>query len=173
LLVGWSWANQGISLCWSFYLGAYELIELDIYAYVACYEMIEWINWLIIKCGLIHVGWVHKMTFSKWIEWIYVLWKYSNKLISSLIHIWWSMLKWLKSVLYYKIWVSYDLSHIWVTKSTYIGLKFGMHALDIWYNILYEFHENWIRDASVFKLIFSAIVQQFLACSSGGRFEIW
>jgi len=25
------------------YLDAYELLELDIYAYVACYEMIEWI----------------------------------------------------------------------------------------------------------------------------------
>jgi hypothetical protein len=26
------------------HLGAYKLIELDIYAYVACYEVFEWIN---------------------------------------------------------------------------------------------------------------------------------
>ena len=35
------------------YLGAYKLIELDKYAYVACYKMIEWINCLVIKFGLI------------------------------------------------------------------------------------------------------------------------
>ena len=34
-------------------MGAYELIELDIYAYVACYKMIEWIEWLVIKFELI------------------------------------------------------------------------------------------------------------------------
>jgi hypothetical protein len=28
---------------------------------------------------------IHETSFSKWIEWIYVLWKYSNKLTSSLI----------------------------------------------------------------------------------------
>ena len=44
LLIGWSWANQGISLADLIHLGAYELIELDIYAYVACYEVFEWIN---------------------------------------------------------------------------------------------------------------------------------
>ena len=44
LLVGWSWANQGISLVDLIHLGAYELMELDIYTFVACYEMIEWIN---------------------------------------------------------------------------------------------------------------------------------
>ena len=37
---------QGISLVDQIYLGAYELIELDIYAYVACYEMFEWIKCL-------------------------------------------------------------------------------------------------------------------------------
>jgi hypothetical protein len=36
--------------------GCNELIELDIYAYVACYEMFEWINCLVIKFGLICVG---------------------------------------------------------------------------------------------------------------------
>ena len=56
LLIGWSWANQGISLADLIHLGAYELIELDIYTFVACYEMIEWINWLVIKFGLIWVG---------------------------------------------------------------------------------------------------------------------
>jgi hypothetical protein len=35
-----------------------------------------------------------------------------------------------------------------------------------------KFHEKWIRDASVLECILSAIVQQFSACSSGGRFEI-
>jgi hypothetical protein len=32
LAIGWSWANQGISLVDHFHLGAYKLIELDIYA---------------------------------------------------------------------------------------------------------------------------------------------
>jgi hypothetical protein len=35
---------KGISLVDHIYLDAYELIELEIYAYVTCYEMIEWIN---------------------------------------------------------------------------------------------------------------------------------
>ena len=58
-------------------------------------------------------------------------------------------------------------------KSIWIGFKFGMHALDLWYNMLYEFYENWIRNASVLEWILSAIVQQFSACSSGGRIDIW
>jgi hypothetical protein len=58
-------------------------------------------------------------------------------------------------------------------KSIWIGFKFGIHALDLFYKILYKFHENWIRNASVLEYILSAIVQQFSACSSGGRFEIW
>ena len=91
MLVEWSWANQDISLVDLIHLGTYELIELDIYAYVAWHEMIEWIKCLVIKFGLICVGQVHEMTFSKWIEWIYVLWENSNKLISSLIRIWWSI----------------------------------------------------------------------------------
>jgi hypothetical protein len=32
-------------------------------------------------------GYNHEMTFYKWYEWIYVLWKYSNKLASSLIQL--------------------------------------------------------------------------------------
>ena len=56
LVIEWSWTNQGISLVDLIYLGAYELIELDTFAFVACYEMIEWINWLVIKFGLIWVG---------------------------------------------------------------------------------------------------------------------
>ena len=34
---------KGISLVDQIHLGAYEMFGLDIYAYVACYEMIEWI----------------------------------------------------------------------------------------------------------------------------------
>ena len=56
LAIGWSWSNQGISLVDLIHLGAYKMIELDIYAYVACYKMVEWIYWLIIKFGLIWVG---------------------------------------------------------------------------------------------------------------------
>ena len=37
----WSWANQGIPFVDLIHLGAYKLIELDIYAYVACYEVFE------------------------------------------------------------------------------------------------------------------------------------
>lgn len=37
---------KGISLVDQIILGAYELIELDKYAYFACYEMIEWIKCL-------------------------------------------------------------------------------------------------------------------------------
>jgi hypothetical protein len=40
---------KGISLVDHIYLGAYELIELDICAYVACYEMFEWIICLAIE----------------------------------------------------------------------------------------------------------------------------
>jgi hypothetical protein len=35
---------KGISLVDLFYFGAYKLIELDKYANVACYDMIEWIK---------------------------------------------------------------------------------------------------------------------------------
>jgi hypothetical protein len=59
-----------------------------------------------------------------------------------------------------------------VIKSIWIGLKFGMHALDLWYKMLYKFHENLIRDALVLEWILSAIVQQFSAYNSGGRIEI-
>ena len=52
-------------------------------------------------------------------------------------------------------------------------MKFGVHALELWYDMLYKFYKNWIRDASVFEWILSAIVQQFFACNSGGRIEIW
>ena len=51
-------------------------------------------------------------------------------------------------------------------KSIWIGLKFGMHALDLWYKILYKFLENYIRDASVLEWNLSVIVQQFLAYNS-------
>ena len=34
-------------------MGAYELIELDIYAHVAYYEMIEWIECLVVKFKLV------------------------------------------------------------------------------------------------------------------------
>ena len=40
---------KGISLVDHILLGAYEMFELDIYALVACYKMIEWIKWLVIK----------------------------------------------------------------------------------------------------------------------------
>jgi hypothetical protein len=53
---GLSWVNQGTFFVDLIHLGAYGLIELDIYAYIACYKMIEWINWLVIKFGLIWVG---------------------------------------------------------------------------------------------------------------------
>ena len=44
---------KGISLVDHIYLGAYEMFELDIYALVACYQMIEWIKWLVIKIELV------------------------------------------------------------------------------------------------------------------------
>ena len=113
------------------------------------------------------------MTFSKWIVWIYVLWKYSNKLVLSLIHIWWSIAQVIEICPILKIWVSCDLSHICVIKTYWIGIKIGVHPLNLWYKILYKFHENWIRDASVLEWILSAIIQLFSACSSGGRIKIW
>ena len=42
-----------ISLVDPIHLGAYEMLELDIYALVACYKMLEWIKCLIIKIELI------------------------------------------------------------------------------------------------------------------------
>jgi len=44
---------NGISLVDHIHLGAYEMLELDIYARVACYKIIEWIKWLVIKIELI------------------------------------------------------------------------------------------------------------------------
>ena len=44
---------KGISLVDHILLGAYEMLELDIYALVACYKMIEWIKWLVIKIELV------------------------------------------------------------------------------------------------------------------------
>ena len=58
-------------------------------------------------------------------------------------------------------------------QNLWIGIKIDVHSLDIWYKTLYKFHKNWIRDASVLEWILSAIVQQFSACSSGGRIDIW
>ena len=68
------------------------------------------------------------MTFSKWIEWIYVLWKYSNKLVSSLIHTWWSIAQVIEICPILKIWASCDLSHVWVIKTYWTGIKIGAHA---------------------------------------------
>jgi membrane-anchored glycerophosphoryl diester phosphodiesterase (GDPDase) len=51
-------------------------------------------------------------------------------------------------------------------------MNFGMHALDLCYKMLYKFHDNWTRNAMILEYILSAIIQQFSACSSGGRFEI-
>ena len=44
---------QGISLVDHIHLGANEMFELDIYALVACYKMIDWIKWLVIKIELV------------------------------------------------------------------------------------------------------------------------
>jgi hypothetical protein len=37
---------KGISLVDHIHLGAYEMLELDIYALIACYKMFEWIKCL-------------------------------------------------------------------------------------------------------------------------------
>jgi hypothetical protein len=37
---------KGIFLVDHIYLGAYEMLELDIYALIACYKMFEWIKCL-------------------------------------------------------------------------------------------------------------------------------
>ena len=42
-----------ISLVDPIHLGAYEMLELDIYALVACYTMFEWIKCLVIKIKLV------------------------------------------------------------------------------------------------------------------------
>ena len=150
MLVGWSWANQGISLVDHFiwvHMSWLNWINMQ-----CCLLWDDWMdNWLVVKFGLICVGEIHEMTFSKWFEWIYVLWKYSNKLVSSLIHIWWSIAQLLKSILYCKIWASYDLSHVWIIKTYWIDIKIGLYALDLWYKMLYKFYKNWIRDASALE----------------------
>ena len=129
-------------------------------------------NCLVIKFELICIGWIHEMTFSKWIEWIYILWKYSNKLVSSLIHTWWSIAQVIEICPILKIWASCYLSHVWVIKTYWIGMKISVHALDLRYKILYKFYENWIRYALVLEWILLAMVQQFLSYNSGGRIEI-
>jgi hypothetical protein len=59
---GWSCTNQSIFLVDLIHLGAYKMFELDIYAYVACYEMFEWIFCLVIKFELV---WMDK--FIRWL----------------------------------------------------------------------------------------------------------
>ena len=44
---------KGISLVDHIHLSANEMFELDIYALVACYKMIDWIKWLVIKIELV------------------------------------------------------------------------------------------------------------------------
>ena len=88
-------------------------------------------------------------------------------------HIWWNIAQVLKSVQNWKTELAEIKSEFEVIKSIWIGLKFGMHDLDLWYKLLYKCHENWIRIASVLKWILSTIVQQFLSRSSGGRFDCW
>ena len=44
---------KGISLIDQIHLGAYEIFGLEIYAYITCYEMIEWIQWLAIEFKLV------------------------------------------------------------------------------------------------------------------------
>ena len=44
---------KGISLVDHSHLGAHEMLELDIYALVACYKMFEWIKCLVIKIKLV------------------------------------------------------------------------------------------------------------------------
>jgi len=43
---------KGISLVDHIHLGAYKMLELDIYALVVCYKMFEWIKCLVIKIEL-------------------------------------------------------------------------------------------------------------------------
>ena len=63
-------------------------------------------------------------------------------------------------------------------KTYWIGIKIDVHALELWYKIMYKFHENWIRDSSVLEWILSAIVQQFSAYNiveelkSGSNIEV-
>ena len=55
---------KGISLVDHIHLGANEMFELDIYALVTCYKMIDWIKRLVIKFELVLNGYDHEMTFS-------------------------------------------------------------------------------------------------------------
>ena len=54
---------KGISLVDHIHLGANEMFELDIYALVTCYKMIDWIKRLVIKFELVLNGYDHEMTF--------------------------------------------------------------------------------------------------------------
>ena len=55
--------HKGISLVDHIHLGAYKLIELDIYAYVACYKMFEWIQCLVIKFELVWMDMIMRWQF--------------------------------------------------------------------------------------------------------------
>ena len=44
---------KGMSLVYHIYLGAYEMLELYIYALVAYYKMFEWIKCLVINIKLV------------------------------------------------------------------------------------------------------------------------
>jgi hypothetical protein len=145
LLKGWSCDNQGISL-------------VDHFIWVH----MSWLNWIYMQCCLL------------WVDWMDIcLMKVFKQVSFKFDSIWWSIAQCIEICPLLKIWAIWDQVWVWVTKSYWIGLKFGMHALDLWYEMLYKFHDNWMRNAMVLEHILSAIVQQFSACSSGGRFEIW
>jgi hypothetical protein len=121
---------KGISLVDQIYLGAYESIELDIYAYVACYKMFEWIKCLVIKFKLVWMDMFMRLLLisglngymscesiqTSWFQvWFNLKKNSSNDEICPLL----------------KIWVSWVQVLVWVIKSYWIGLKFGIHALHL------------------------------------------
>ena len=78
----------------------------DVWIGYICLCCLLWDDWMDLKIS--NQIWVNlnryddEMTFSMSYGWIYMLWEYSNKLATSLIHICWSISQLLKSVIYWK-----------------------------------------------------------------------
>jgi hypothetical protein len=99
-------------------------------------------------------GYFQDIHFSKWTEW------------TCFVKVWFMLKKYSSNLeicpILQKKWADCDDSHCWVIKSTWIGFKIGIHALHLWYELLWKSHKYWIRDTSVLKCILSHMCISFL-----------
>jgi hypothetical protein len=59
-----------------------------------------------------------------------------------------------------------------VIKFIWIGLKIGIYALHLWYELLWKSHEYWIRDTSVLEWILSHMCSSFQHVTVGKMWNL-